>query len=130
MFNVIVPNCAHVCVYVIPPSLPSGNRDEITIPDELIKRVKSLDSIYAKVVASKEAAIDSEGIRLLSSIGREQVETTHGELIQFDTASYAEKLVTFMGGRRGDADNPHLDWVKLGERAMKAFRKPPTVSFL
>ena len=109
----------------------SGNRDDITIPDELIKRVKSLDTIYAKVVASKEAAIDSEGIRLLSSIGREQVETTHGELIQFDTASYAEKLVTFMGGRRGaDADSVHLDWVKLGERAMKAFRKPPTVNFL
>ena len=50
------------------------NRDDITIPDELIKRVNSLDTIYQNIVASKEAAIDSEGIRLLSSIGREQVE--------------------------------------------------------
>ena len=56
------------------------------------------------------------------------METTHGELIQFDTASYAEKLVTFMGGRRGDA--AHLDWEKLGDRAARAFRKPPAVSFL
>lgn len=107
-----------------------GNRDDITIPDELIKRVASLDTIFENVVASKEAAIDSEGIRLLSSIGREQVETTHGELIQFDTVSYAEKLVTFMGGRRGDSDCARLNWEKLGERAMKVFRKPPTVSFL
>ena len=106
------------------------HRDDITIPDELIKRVHSLDNIYADIVASKEAAIDSEAIRLLSSIGREQVETTHGELIQFDTTSYAEKLVTFMGGRRGGGENARLDWEKLGERAMKAFRKPPTVSFL
>jgi hypothetical protein len=51
----------------------TGNRDDITIPDELIKRVNSLDTIYQNIVASKEAAIDSEGIRLLSSIGREQV---------------------------------------------------------
>ena len=95
-----------------------------------IKRIHSLDNIYADIVASKEAAIDSKAIRLLSSIGREQVETTHGELIQFDTTSYAEKLVTFMGGRRGRGENARLDWGKLGERAMKAFRKPPTVSFL
>lgn len=49
------------------------NRDDITIPDELIKRVDSLDTIYQNIIASREAAIDSEGIRLLSSIGREQV---------------------------------------------------------
>ena len=92
---------------------------------------ENLDDIYEKVVASKEAAIDSEGIRLLSSIGREQVETTHGELIQFDTVSYAEKLVTFMGGRRGDlSSHPCLNWEKLGERAAKAFRRAPVVSFL
>ena len=115
-----------------PTPVCAENRDDITIPDELIRRVESLDTIYENVVASKEAAIDSEGIRLLSSIGREQVETTHGELIQFDTVSYAEKLVTFMGGRRGDfgASHPRLDWEKLGERAMRAFKRAPAVTFL
>ena len=106
------------------------NRDDITTPDDLIKQVDKLDTIYGNIIASKEAAIDSEGIRLLSAIGREQVETTHGELIQFDTATYAEKLVTHMGGRRGDGGTANLDWEKLGDRAMRCFRKAPAVNFL
>ena len=67
------------------------------------------------VVAPREAAIDSEGFRLLSAIGREQVEATHGDLIQFDASNYAEQLVTFMegaGGPREDQEGggaPQLD---------------------
>ena len=96
--------------------------------------MKSLDTLRNKVVAPKEAAIDSEGFRLLSAIGREQVEATHGSLIQFDTSTYAEKLITYMGGRRGAAGGKEgigpLNWVQLGDRAAQAFNKPPSNNFL
>ena len=82
------------------------------------------------VVAPREAAIDAEGFRLLSSIGREQVEATHGDLIQFDASNYAEQLVTFMGGRRGAGGVGDLNWTKLGDRAVKMFRTAPTTNFL
>lgn len=88
----------------------------------------SLNILYKDVVASKEAAIDSEGFRLLSAIGREQVEATQGSFIQFDTTSYAEKLVTYMGGRRGTTKD--LNWARLGDRAATVFRKPPLTNFL
>jgi len=108
-------------------------REEITLPDELIKQVNCLDSLNQNVVASREAAIDSEGFRVLSAIGREQVESVQGELVRFDPVVYAEKLVTYMGGRRGDTDNPReaqLDWSKLGRRSMRVFKKVPIPTFL
>lgn len=114
-------------------SLLTERREEITLPDELIKQVNCLDSLNQNVVASREAAIDSEGFRVLSAIGREQVESVQGELVRFDPVVYAEKLVTYMGGRRGDTDNPreaHLDWSKLGRRSMRVFKKVPIPTFL
>ena len=59
-----------------------------------------------------------------------QVEALQGELIEFDAVKYAEKLVTLMGGRRGNEER--LDWSLLGERVQSAglFKKPPAVSFL
>lgn len=113
------------------------NRDDITLAAQLVSCVESLNAVFSDVVAPKEAAIDSEGFRLLSAIGREQVEATHGSLIRFDTTSYAEKLVTYMGGRRGASGGgsgqgqaSHLNWVQLGERALWVFNRPPTTNFL
>jgi len=86
-------------------------------------------------VATKEAAIDSEGFRLLSAIGREQVEAAHGNLIQFDNITFMEKLVTHMGGRRGgqssaDPADLNLDWEMLGDQASVAFRRAPPTNFV
>ena len=123
----------HTQMHHISPFLLTERREEITLPDELIRQVSDLDNIFKDVVASREAVIDSEGFRILSAIGREQVDSVQGELIQFDTIVYAEKLVTYMGGRRADVDNPReaqLDWRKLGRRAMRACRRAPTPSFL
>ena len=100
----------------------------MTLPDQLIRHVDALDTLMRDVVAPREAAIDSEGFRLLAAIGREKAEATHGQLIQFDAVNYAEQLVTFMGGRRGGAG--HLDWTKLGDRAAKMFHTAPTTNFL
>ena len=105
-----------------------GSRDDMSLSKGLMQHVSSLNKLLTDVVGSKEAAIDSEGFRLLSAIGREHVEATHGNLIQFDTATYTEKLVTYMGGRRGAGE--HLNWARLGDRAAKAFHKPPSVNFL
>lgn len=120
-----------MCIFSENSSLWTETRDEIALPEALTSHVDKLDSLYKDVVASKEAAIDSEGFCLLSAIGREQVEATHGSLIQFQTVTYAEKLVTYMGGRRGGAEQLRsLNWSKLGERAAVIFNRPPQVNFL
>ena len=107
----------------------------MVLPEELLKHVCSLDELLNNVVATKEAAIDAEGFRLLSAIGREQVEQTHGSLVQFESTTYAEKLVTYMGGGRGLVSGEgrgarRLNWDKLGDRAASAFRSHPKTNFL
>ena len=69
------------------------HREEITLPDELLRRVKSINKIFKKVEAPREAAIDAEGFQLLSAIAKEQVESCAGELV-FDPIIFTEKLVS------------------------------------
>ena len=80
----------------LPPSLPLlstlEHREEITLPDELIRRVKKINSVFEGVVSTREAALDAEGFQLLSTIGREQAESSSGELV-FDPVIFTEKLV-------------------------------------
>lgn len=46
------------------------------------------------MVASREAAIDSEHIKLLSEIARGRAQSARGELVEFDPVVYCEKLVS------------------------------------
>lgn len=79
---------------MIPHSLPhSEHREEITLPDELVRRVKKMNDVFKDVVSTREAAIDAEGFHLMSCIGKEQVESSVGELV-FDPIVFAEKLVS------------------------------------
>lgn len=48
------------------------------------------------VVAPREAAIDSEHLRILSSIARERAQSSRGELVVFEAPVYCEKLVSDM----------------------------------
>ena len=75
-----------------PLSLHTEHREEITLPDELVRRVKKINTVFEGVVSTREAALDAEGFQLLSTIGREQAESTTGELV-FDPVIFAEKLV-------------------------------------
>ncbi len=111
---------------------PADSRENITLPDELVRHVNKLDKyLSSDFVATKEAAIDSEGFYLLSAIGREQVEAAHGNLVQFDNVAFMEKLVTHMGGRRGHHkgnEEVTLDWAELGKKAFSAFKRPPATN--
>ena len=125
--QVIQLECNKVFDVVCISLFTAENRENITIPENLLSQVQALDSKFRDVVSTNEAAIDARGFRLISSIGREQVESLHGDMLQFDTNKFAEKLITFMGGRRG---GEQLDWTKLGERVSGVFNKAPVVTFL
>lgn len=106
------------------------NRDDITIPEELLKRLKKGDSLYEQVVSTREAVLDSENFKTLSEIACHQSENARGELIKFDPILFREKLITYMGGRSRDTLSlQNLDWHVLGERALKAFKSTPCVNF-
>ena len=59
-----------------------------------MRRVKNADKLYSKVVAPREAAIDSEHLKILSEIARERAQSMRGELVTFDPVEYTEKLVS------------------------------------
>ena len=59
----------------------------------------------------------------------------------FDMDDFISKLITFMGGRRGDQlsdesevdddDAGHrLDWEKIGRKALAKSRRVPTIDFM
>ena len=63
------------------------------MPDDLVRHIHRINSVFERVVSTREAAIDAEGFLLLSSIGKEQAESSAGELV-FDPVIFSEKLVS------------------------------------
>ena len=59
--------------------------------------MRNADRLYEKVVAPREAAIDSEHFKILSEIARERAQSARGELVTFDPLEYTEKLVSGNG---------------------------------
>ena len=72
--------------------LCTEHRDELTMPDDLVRHIHQINNVFERVVSTREAAIDAEGFLLLSTIGRENAESTAGDLI-FDPVIFSEKLV-------------------------------------
>ena len=104
----LVGNWLGTCV-----SFPAEHAEETAQPDELRRRLRHADSLqkkggrwqyegvacshscfsYSAVVAPREAAIDAEHIKVLSEIAREKVQSSRGELVEFEPVVYCEKLV-------------------------------------
>lgn len=63
-----------------------------------MEKVQAHNALLQGVVLTREAALDSASYRNLSTIGRAQVVASQGELVQFDTGEYIERLVSVQVG--------------------------------
>ena len=48
----------------------------------------------------------------------------------FDVDNYVSKLITFMGGRHLDSDEPDLNWKAIGRLAAQFTNRVPTSDFM
>ncbi|XP_033757462.1 EP300-interacting inhibitor of differentiation 3-like isoform X2 [Pecten maximus] len=100
---------------------PSSNRldEALTETDELVKNVK----------LSSERVLDSLAVRIISTYGRQKALAVQTDFIKFVPEEFAEKLITFIGGRHVETPGPlkisSEGWSALGKSTRKFFSKSP-----
>ncbi|XP_069139184.1 non-structural maintenance of chromosomes element 4 homolog A-like [Argopecten irradians] len=106
---------------------PSSDRldDALTETIELSKNVKK----------SAEKVLDSMAVRIICSYSREQAQNVRTDFVKFVPEEFAEKLITFVGGRQnGETSGPvkisAQGWCALGKATHKFFSKSPALHIM
>ncbi|XP_046850901.1 EP300-interacting inhibitor of differentiation 3-like [Xenia sp. Carnegie-2017] len=118
-------------------------RHELVQPEcnALHKTLGEGDELFQNVSHTREAALDSQLLVLLSNLGTEQAQHLQTGVVTFEPRMFAEKLITFMGGRCAghetdeegnlqDVNLDNLDWNKLGNIAAKSFHRTTGLEFM
>jgi len=102
------------------------------------------------VSAPQEATLDSAFLVTASNMHAAKARAMKAGAGVFDVDDFVSKLITFMGGRRGDAgpkdrasggtdedddddydgDDEPLDWEKIGRKALAKSRRVPMMDFM
>ncbi|NXO38645.1 NSE4A protein, partial [Locustella ochotensis] len=109
--------------------------------NRLTEALEEANALFDGVSRAREAALDAQFLVLASNIGKEKANELHSEMSAFDSTAYAEDLLTFMGINRteetdGDSEDdsggflPRDAWKKVGEEALKYFRRAPVFHFM
>ncbi|XP_027761990.1 non-structural maintenance of chromosomes element 4 homolog A [Empidonax traillii] len=117
------------------------NREEMlsSKSNRLTEALEEADKLFEKVCRAREAALDAQFLVLASNLGKEKANELHSEMTSFDSAMFAEDLLTLMGINRtqvGENDHepggflPHDAWRKVGEEALKYFKRAPTFHYM
>ncbi|XP_060130777.1 non-structural maintenance of chromosomes element 4 homolog A [Zootoca vivipara] len=106
--------------------------------DKLTEALEDANKLFSGVSRAREAALDAQFLVLASNLGKEKASQLNSELSVFDPSEYAEDLLTFMGLNRLEGENSNSEdeqtdggflpsdaWLKLGQEAMKYFRRAP-----
>ncbi|NWI87594.1 NSE4A protein, partial [Pitta sordida] len=114
------------------------NREEMlnSKSNRLTETLEEANKLFDEVSRPREAALDAQFLVIASNLGKEKANELHSEMTTFDTALFAEDLLTFMGINRTEVDEndsgflPSDAWEKVGEEAMKYFRRAPTFHYM
>lgn len=102
-------------------------RSELVRPEStgLLETLQEMNLLFSRVRNPREAVYDSHVLKLTSELGQEQAANLQTNMTVFDRSIFAEKLVTFMDGRRRGSQREEvkaeLDWAKLGKYATSMF---------
>ena len=108
--------------------------------------------IHLLVSAPQEATLDSAFLVTASNMHAAKARAMKAGAGAFDVDDFVSKLITFMGGRRGEAgpkdrasggtdeddeeeedydgDDEPLDWEKIGRKALAKSRRVPVMDFM
>ncbi|KAK2163697.1 hypothetical protein LSH36_75g10006 [Paralvinella palmiformis] len=110
-------------------------RDELVKPgcDELQRHLEKSEQNFKKVRETREAAIDSGIVALISQLAKQQVQALHTDFCVFEPAEFGEKLITLIG--RGEINESQRErvriskkgWIKLGEASQPFFKRSPAL---
>ncbi|XP_033005396.1 non-structural maintenance of chromosomes element 4 homolog A [Lacerta agilis] len=106
--------------------------------DKLTEALEDANKLFTGVSWAREAALDAQFLVLASNLGKEKASQLHSDMSVFDPSEFAEDLLSFMGLNRLERENsdseeeqtdggflPSDAWIKLGQEAMKYFRRAP-----
>ncbi|KAI0051808.1 hypothetical protein FA95DRAFT_138999 [Auriscalpium vulgare] len=110
---------------------------------QLLEKVHVADSLFGQVSAPQEATLDSAFLVTASNMGAAKARAMKAGGGAFDVDDFISKLITFMGGRRGepvdvvadsdvedDGGDTPLDWEKIGRKALAKSRRVPAMDFM
>uniref|UniRef100_A0A8C3PYR0 Non-structural maintenance of chromosomes element 4 n=1 Tax=Chrysolophus pictus TaxID=9089 RepID=A0A8C3PYR0_CHRPC len=111
--------------------------------NRLTEALEEANQLFSGVSCAREAALDAQFLVLASNLGKEKANELRSEITTFDSLTFAEDLLTFMGINRtetegNDSDSesmsggylPSNAWYKLGEEAEKYFRRAPSFHYM
>ncbi|XP_010002297.1 PREDICTED: non-structural maintenance of chromosomes element 4 homolog A [Chaetura pelagica] len=123
----------------------SENREDMlsSKSNRLTEALEEANKLFSGVSRAREAALDAQFLVLASNLGKEKANELRSEMTAFDSVTFAEDLLTFMGLNRveveendSDAESnsggylPSNAWHKLGEEAEKYFRRAPSFHYM
>ncbi|NXK96757.1 NSE4A protein, partial [Formicarius rufipectus] len=117
------------------------NREEMlsSKSNRLTEALEEANKLFDGVCRAREAALDAQFLVLASNLGKEKANELHSEMTAFDSATFAEDLLTTMGINRTEVEEndgehggflPSDAWQKVGEAALKHFRRAPTFHYM
>ncbi|POI30415.1 hypothetical protein CIB84_005835, partial [Bambusicola thoracicus] len=111
--------------------------------NRLTEALEEANQLFSGVSRAREAALDAQFLVLASNLGKEKANELRSEITTFDSLTFADDLLTFMGINRtetegNDSDSesmsggylPSNAWYKLGEEAEKYFRRAPSFHYM
>ncbi|NXF29778.1 NSE4A protein, partial [Nyctibius bracteatus] len=111
--------------------------------NRLTEALEEANKLFSGVSCAREAALDAQFLVLASNLGKEKANELHSEMAAFDSLTFAEDLLNFMGINRmeveendGDSEGvsggylPSNAWHKLREEAEKYFRRAPSFHYM
>ncbi|NXC29822.1 NSE4A protein, partial [Campylorhamphus procurvoides] len=117
------------------------NREEMlsSKSNRLTEALEEANKLFDGVCRAREAVLDAQFLVLASNLGKEKANELHSEMTTFDSATFAEDLLTTMGINRTETEEndgepggflPSDAWEKVGEEALKHFRRAPTFHYM
>ncbi|XP_019615521.1 PREDICTED: EP300-interacting inhibitor of differentiation 3-like [Branchiostoma belcheri] len=125
------------------------NRLDLIKPESkgLNDMLNKANGLFKNVKMTREAALDSQFLVLASTLGSQKANQLHTDFVTFEPHVFADKLLSFMTGRRAIPEDPEEDedeeeerrsvvrvptagWEKLGEEARRHFNRAPAFHFL
>ncbi|NWR93263.1 NSE4A protein, partial [Furnarius figulus] len=117
------------------------NREEMlsSKSNRLTEALEEANKLFDGVCRAREAVLDAQFLVLASNLGKEKANELHSEMTAFDSATFAEDLLTTMGINRTEIEEngsepggflPSDAWDKVGEEALKHFRRAPTFHYM
>ncbi|KAI0056385.1 hypothetical protein BV25DRAFT_1814097, partial [Artomyces pyxidatus] len=111
---------------------------------QLLDKVHVADTLFdpgADVSAPQQATLDSAFLLTASNVSAARARSMKTAGGGFDVDDFISKLITYMGGRRGELlhqgsdtededEDTGLDWEKIGRKAMANSRRVPTTDFM